>query len=65
MQNFNKIKATKKYSVDPGIEFKENPVDFKMTSDVFLKLSTNQVLSNDIEFDVIFIDGLHLAPNSG
>ena len=60
--NFNKIKANKKYSVDPGIEFKQNPVDFKMTSDVFFqKLFRNEVLSNSIKFDVIFIDGLHLA----
>ncbi len=60
--NFNHIKASKKYSVDPGVEFKLNPVDFKMTSDVFFhKLSKNEVLSNDMKFDVIFIDGLHLA----
>ena len=61
-QNFNHIEANKKYSVDPGIEFKPNPVDFKLTSDEFFeKLSDNEILSNDIRFDVIFIDGLHLA----
>jgi len=61
--NFNHIKASTKYSVDPGLDFDKNPVDFKMTSDEFFeKLSKNQVLSNDIKFDVIFIDGLHLAP---
>jgi hypothetical protein len=61
--NFNHIKAGKKYSVDPGYEFDQNPVEFKMTSDEFFqKLSTNQVLSKDIKFDVIFIDGLHRAP---
>lgn len=60
--NFNKINASEKYSVDPGLEFKENPVDFKMTSDEFFqKLFANEVLSSDIKFDVIFIDGLHLA----
>ena len=60
--NYNHIKAKKKYSVDPGINYKPNPVDFKMTSDVFFqKLSKNEVLSNDIKFDVIFIDGSHLA----
>lgn len=60
--NFNHIKAGTKYSVDPGVEFIENPVDFKMTSDVFFqKLSKNEVLSNTIRFDVIFIDGLHFA----
>ena len=61
-ENFDRIQATKKYSVDPGIENKENPVDFKLTSDDFFKaLDANQVLSNTIQFDVIFIDGLHLA----
>ena len=60
--NYDHIKATTKYSVDPGIEFKENPVDFQLTSDDFFKkLSANEILSNDIQFDVIFIDGLHLA----
>ncbi|MFP9114206.1 class I SAM-dependent methyltransferase [Flavobacterium sp. RHBU_3] len=61
-KNFNHIKASEKYSVDPGVEFKENPVDFKMTSDAFFeKLSANEILNNNIKFDVIFIDGLHLA----
>lgn len=60
--NFSHIKATNKYSVDPGLEFKQNPVDFKMTSDDFFKkLSNHEILSKDIKFDVIFIDGLHLA----
>jgi len=61
--NYNHIKADTKYSVDPGIEFKENPVDFQMTSDEFFqRLAANEILSNDVKFDVIFIDGLHLAP---
>ena len=60
--NFNQIKAINKYSVDPGVEFKSNPVDFKMTSDLFFqKLTNNEILNNEIKFDVIFIDGLHLA----
>ena len=60
--NFNHIKASKKYSVDPGLEFEENPVDFQMTSDTFFeKLNKNQILNSDIKFDVIFIDGLHYA----
>ena len=60
--NYDKIVATNKYSVDPGLEFKENPVDFKVTSDVFFQqLRRGEVLSKDILFDVIFIDGLHLA----
>jgi hypothetical protein len=60
--NFNKINATNKYSVDPGIEFEENPVDFPITSDDFFKkLKSGEILNKEIKFDVIFIDGLHLA----
>lgn len=60
--NFDKIKSDTKYSVDPGIEFKENPVDFKLTSDAFFdQLRNGKVLNQEVRFDVIFIDGLHLA----
>lgn len=60
--NFNKINADNKYSVDPGFENKENLVDFKFTSDVFFdKLNKNEILNKDIKFEVIFIDGSHLA----
>jgi predicted O-methyltransferase YrrM len=60
--NFDHINSSVKYSVDPGIEFKENPVDFKITSDEFFKkLREGVVLEKNILFDVIFIDGLHLA----
>lgn len=60
--NFNHISAHKKYSVDPGYEFKENPVDFKITSDDFFKgLESNEILHSEIKFDVIFIDGSHHA----
>ena len=60
--NFRKINATKKYSVDPGYENAENDVDFKMTSDEFFThLKNSKVLHPDIKFDVIFIDGSHLA----
>ena len=60
--NYSKIKSKTKYSVDPGIEFEANPVDFKMTSDEFFSnLDQNKILSVDIKFDLIFIDGLHLA----
>ena len=60
--NFNKINSTTKYSVDPGVEFELNPVDFKMTSDNFFKsINSGKILDKDIKFDVIFIDGLHIA----
>lgn len=60
--NFEKIVAAEKYGVDPGIEFKENPVNFQMTSDEFFRrLTENRLLHPTIQFDVIFIDGLHLA----
>ncbi len=61
--NFNKIKCKEKYSVDPGLEFKENPVDFNLTSDDFfnnLKQGKLRIPKN-IKFDVIFVDGHHLA----
>src|SRR5690606_27460848 len=60
--NFDKIRASEKYGVDPGIEFEDNPVNFKMTSDAFFaQLSAGECLSPEIRFDVIFIDGLHTA----
>lgn len=60
--NFDHINANHKYSVDPGVEFEKNPVDFKLTSDDFFqKLTDNEILTADTKFDVIFIDGLHLA----
>jgi|SRR5690554_411419 len=60
--NYDKINSTIKYSVDPGIEYKENPVDFKLTSDDFFsQLKNGKILNQEIKFDVIFIDGLHLA----
>jgi hypothetical protein len=60
--NFNLIKADVKYSVDPGVEFLENPVDFKMTSDEFFnQLRDSVVLNIMTRFDIIFVDGLHLA----
>lgn len=60
--NFDHILADQKYSVDPGVEFESNPVDFKLTSDEFFsELESGSVLSTDVKFDLIFIDGLHLA----
>jgi hypothetical protein len=60
--NYNDISADEKYSVDPGSDLEENPADYKMTSDEFFELLSNgTILSPRIRFDVIFIDGLHLA----
>ncbi len=60
--NFNLIDAKEKYSVDPGVEIAENTADFKVTSDAFFeKLSNGEILDPKTRFDVIFIDGLHLA----
>ena len=49
--------------MDPGIEFEANPVDFKMTSDKFFHMLREGELDilPSIVYDVIFIDGLHLA----
>lgn len=60
--NFNHIYAGQRYSVDPGLEFKANPVDFKLTSDAFFaQLKSGEILNTNLLFDVIFIDGLHTA----
>lgn len=60
--NFRHIRAHKKFSVDPGVEFSANPVDFPMTSDEFFyRLEHHALLPSDTRFDVIFIDGLHVA----
>jgi hypothetical protein len=60
--NFDKIISEYKFSVDPGIENIKNPVDFKLTSDEFFnQLRRSEILNKNIKFDVIFIDGLHLA----
>jgi len=60
--NFEHIAASEKYSVDPGVEFTANPVDFKLTSDEFFeKLASGEIMSPEIKFDLIFVDGLHLA----
>jgi hypothetical protein len=63
-KNFVKINCKNKYSVDPGVEFEENPVDFKMTSDIFFEQLNNgqlKEIDKNIKFDVIFIDGLHIS----
>lgn len=60
--NFNKIEADVKYSVDPNLEFDTEFIDFKMTSDEFFsRLRDGEILDSEPKFDVIFVDGLHLA----
>ena len=60
---FNKIKIENKSSVDPGTEYKDNPVDFKVTSNEFFNQleQGNTKFNSDYKWDIIFIDGLHLA----
>lgn len=60
--NFNAVAAAWKCSVDPGLEFAPNPVDFRMTSDAFFDAwRRGDILSPDQRFDIVFIDGLHHA----
>jgi len=60
---FDKIKTQNKTSVDPGVEFEINPVEFKLTSDDFFTQleQGNTRFESDYKWDIIFIDGLHLA----
>ena len=60
---FNRINAQKKFSVDPCYEF-ETSVDYKFESDSFFKkLEDDELdLNSTFQWDIIFIDGLHLAP---
>lgn len=60
--NFDLIQSSHKYGVDPGSEVTNEFIDFEMTSDLFFKqLDCGDILIQSIRFDVIFIDGLHLA----
>ena len=59
--NFDLIKSNTKYSVDPAVKLPNNN-HFQITSDNFFKdIKSNKILSNNIKFDIIFVDGLHLA----
>lgn len=60
-ENFDMVNAETKYSVDPGVEYKKNPVDFKLTSDEFFDGMRKGEILEGTKFDVIFVDGLHLA----
>jgi len=60
--NFVEIKSSYKVSVDPGVEFLENPVDYQMTSDSFFEgVRKGEINLQERKFDLVFIDGLHLA----
>lgn len=60
---FDKIQVEVKHSVDPGFEVPEKPAMYVLTSDEFFSsLNEGKLdLPRDYKWDVIFIDGLHLA----
>ena len=60
---FNRINAQKKFSVDPCYEY-NTEVDYKLESDEFFSNMEkgNLDLNKTFKWDIIFIDGLHLAP---
>lgn len=61
---FNHIKASVRMCVDPGTEQDTPDATFVYTSDDFFqKLRADEIegLSSDYKWNVIFIDGLHLA----
>lgn len=60
---FDKIKCEKKTGVDPGLEHQNDLIDYKVTSDVFFSMLEfgYTEFPKDHKWDVIFIDGLHLA----
>tara|TARA_S200000501_G_scaffold62734_1_gene53470 strand:+ start:420 stop:1181 length:762 start_codon:yes stop_codon:yes gene_type:complete len=59
--NFDMVDSKFKYSVDPDVDI-PNKNHFKLTSDVFFEqLDLGEILKDKIRFDIIFIDGLHLA----
>ena len=60
---FNRIQCESKDSVDPGVEFPDNPVKYQLTSDDFFKSLEDGMLDRpaDYQWDVIFIDGLHIS----
>ena len=61
---YDRIRAAHKTSVDPGVEFASNPVDFPLTSDAFfaqLREGKLEGLAAEEQWDLVFIDGLHRA----
>jgi hypothetical protein len=63
---FNKVIATDKHAVDPGTEIRQMPENVELyntTSDEFFKNleAGNLDIPKDYKWDIIFVDGLHLA----
>lgn len=59
---FEKIHASEKFSVDPGLESKINQATFQLTSDSFFQSVKDRSIDvAEKRFGVIFLDGLHLA----
>jgi len=60
--NFYRVQSFFKCSVDPGYEQELNMATYKMTSDEFFQaIREGEILSMDKRWDLIFIDGSHLA----
>lgn len=60
--NFDKIDADFKVSVDPGLESPVNRATYPLTSDEFFaQVFEGRIVLERDRFDVIFLDGLHLA----
>lgn len=60
---FDRVICENKHGVDPGLEYPDNPVKYKMTSDHFFQSLESGFLDLDSGFrwDVVFIDGLHIS----
>jgi hypothetical protein len=60
---FNLIECEDKDSVDPGVEFTDNPVKYPFTSDDFFdRLNKGETdKPSGYKWDIIFIDGLHIS----
>lgn len=61
---FDHIQASHKVGVDPGVEHKANPVKYPYTSDEFFhRLESGKLdIPSSTRWNIVFIDGLHLAP---
>lgn len=61
---FNHIQCENKTSVDPDYDMSSEQYDYNMESDQFFNQLRNGLTEfpPDMRWDIIFIDGLHLAP---